>query len=43
MAMNLREVFEHEIHRKLSMRANTENSEIIMLLNAFRFYDLDDL
>ena len=27
MAMNLREVFEHEIHRKLSMRANTENSE----------------
>ena len=28
MAMNLREIFEHELHRKLSMRANTENSEI---------------
>ena len=38
--MNLREIFEHELHRKLSMRANTVNSEINILMNAFRFYDL---
>ena len=43
MALNLREIFEHELHRKLSMRAKSVNSEINMLLNAFRFYDLDDL
>ena len=41
--MNLREIFEHELHRKLSMRANTVNSEINILMNAFRFYDLNDL
>ncbi len=42
MAMNIKQIFEYELHRKLSLRAKTINSEIYLLTNAFKFYDIDD-
>ena len=42
MAMNINQIFEYELHRKLSLRAKTINSEIYLLTNAFKFYDIDD-
>ena len=35
----LREIFEFELHRKLSSHAKTSNSEMLFLLNSFKFYD----
>ena len=40
--MNIKQIFEYELHRKLSLRANSINSEINLLTNAFKFYDIDD-
>ena len=42
MSMNIKQIFEYELHRKLSLRANSINSEINLLTNAFKFYDIDD-
>ena len=42
MSMNIKQIFEYEVHRKLSLRANTINSEINLLINAFKFYDIND-
>ena len=33
----IRQIFEYELRRKLSMRAKTSTSEMSMLNNAFRF------
>ena len=38
----IRQIFEYEIHRNLSMRAKTTTSEMSFLNNAFRFYDINN-
>ena len=38
----IRQIFEYELRRKLSMRAKTSTSEMSMLNNAFRFYDVNN-
>ena len=40
--MNIKQIFEYEVHRKLSLRAKSINSEINLLINAFKFYDIND-
>ena len=40
--MDIKEDFEDVLHKKLSKRSKSKNSEIQLLVNAFRFYDLDD-
>ena len=40
--MHIKEDFEDVLHKKLSKRSKSKNSEIQLLVNAFRFYDLDD-
>ncbi len=40
--MNIKQIFEYELHRKLSLRAKNINTEINLLTNAFKFYDIDD-
>ncbi|MCQ2820355.1 MAG: EF-hand domain-containing protein [archaeon] len=39
----LRKIFEYELRRKLAMRAKTSSHEMIILINAFRFYDTNNL
>ena len=38
----IRQMFEYEIHRKLSMRAKCSTSEMSMINNAFKFYDINN-
>lgn len=38
----IRQMFEYEIHRKLSMRAKSSTSEINLINNAFKFYDINN-
>ena len=42
MSNNLKEIFEYELHRKLSLRARTTTSEMNLLLSAFKYYDVDE-
>ena len=42
MSDNLKQIFEYELHRKLSLRARTTTSEMNLLLNAFKYYDVDE-
>lgn len=39
----IRRIFEFELKRKLSMRAKSSTHEMILLINAFRFYDTNNL
>ena len=38
---DLQQIFEYELKRKLSERAKTSSGEMKLLLNGFKFYDLD--
>jgi Ca2+-binding EF-hand superfamily protein len=38
----LREIFEFELHRKLSLNAKTSNSEMLLLLNSFKYFDIEN-
>ena len=40
--LEIRQIFEYEIHRNLSMRAKTTTSEMSLLNYAFRFYDINN-
>ena len=40
--VEIRQIFEYELKRKLSMRAKTSTSEMMLLMNAFRFYDINN-
>ena len=40
-AAELKQIFEYEIHRKLSLKTRQTTSEMIMLINAFKFYDVN--
>ena len=42
MSSNLKQIFEFELHRKLSLRARTTTSEMNLLLSAFKYYDVDE-
>ena len=42
MSGNLRQIFEYELHRKLSLRAKTTTSEMNLLISSFKFYDIDE-
>lgn len=41
-ADDFKQVFEYEIHRKLSLKAKQSTSEMVMLLNNFKFYDVSN-
>ena len=41
MDSNLKNVFEYELKRKLSFRTRRTTSEIIFLINAFKFFDIN--
>ena len=43
MSGNLKSVFEYELHRKLSLKAKSINSEMNLLINSFKFYDIDEI
>ena len=40
--MNLKQIAEYELYKKLSLKAKTINSEINLLRNAFKIYHIDD-
>ncbi len=42
MSGNLKQIFEYELHRKLSLRAKSTNSEMNLLISSFKFYDIDE-
>ena len=42
MTDNLISIFQDELHKKLSLKARTTTSEMNLLFNAFKFYDIDD-
>ena len=42
MIDNLISIFQDELHKKLSLKARTTTSEMNLLFNAFKFYDIDD-
>ena len=42
MLDNLITIFQDELHKKLSLKARTTTSEMNLLFNAFKFYDIDD-
>lgn len=37
---DFRNLFEYEIHRKLSLRAKQSTAEMVLLINNFKFYDI---
>ena len=43
MSGNLKSVFEYELHRKLSLKTKSINSEMNLLINSFKFYDIDEI
>ena len=42
MSGNLKQIFEYELHRKLSLRAKTTTSEMNLLISSFKFYYIDE-
>lgn len=38
--LELKQIFEYELRNKLSLKAKRNTSEVILLINAFRFYDI---
>ena len=42
MIDNLISIFQNELNKKLSLKARTTTSEMNLLFNAFKFYDIDD-
>ena len=40
--MNLKQISEYELYKKLSLKAKTINSEINLLTNEFKLYHIDD-
>ena len=39
--LDLQQIFEYELKRKLSQRSKTSSGEMKILLNVFRFFDLE--
>ena len=41
--IGLRQIFEYELRRKLSLKSKQTTSEMVMLNNNFKFYDINNI